>query len=159
MDEISRRINEKPSLGRHDINHEAPSYKQGISSLHESDFCDLNLSDENSPDISNQRTLRFSDIMIAYERMQKARISRKSLPSDNTRLTYSASIEALKNHDKHEDGHKCPFRGFDAIKDDLSKSTYYVRRSALIDHAMSILQEHTKSILKQNKPFLFGRKR
>ena len=134
-------------MGKAPIKQDAPLSQDGLSSLHEDDFRELIINDQNSPDISVKRSLSFSDILIAYDRMQKARISRKSLPSDNTRLTYASSLEALRNHDRSDDGRKSPFRGFDAIKDELAKSSYYVRRSALIDHALSILQAHTKSVL------------
>lgn len=147
MEDLNRKISKNPGMGKAPIKQDAPLSQHGFSSLHEDDFRDLIINDENSPDISVKRTLRFSDILIAYDRMQKARISRKSLPSDNTRLTYASSLEALRNHDRSDDGRKSPFRGFDAIKDELAKSSYYVRRSALIDHALSILQAHTKSVL------------
>ena len=147
MEDLNRKISKNPGMGKAPIKQDAPLSQDGLSSLHEDDFRELIINDQNSPDISVKRSLSFSDILIAYDRMQKARISRKSLPSDNTRLTYASSLEALRNHDRSDDGRKSPFRGFDAIKDELAKSSYYVRRSALIDHALSILQAHTKSVL------------
>ena len=147
MEDLNRKISKNPGMGKAPIKQDAPLSQHGLSSLHEDDFSELIINDQNSPDISVKRSLSFSDILIAYDRMQKARISRKSLPSDNTRLTYASSLEALRNHDRSDDGRKSPFRGFDAIKDELAKSSYYVRRSALIDHALSILQAHTKSVL------------
>lgn len=147
MEDLNRKISKNPGMGKAPIKQDAPLSQHGLSSLHEDDFRELIINDQNSPDISVKRSLSFPDIMIAYERMQKARISRKSLPSDNTRLTYASSIEALRNHDCAGDGRKSPFRGFDAIKDALAKSSFYVRRSALIDHALSILQTHTRSVL------------
>ena len=147
MEDLNRKISKNPGMGKAPIKQDAPLSQDGLSSLHEDDFSELIINDQNSPDISVKRSLSFSDILIAYDRMQKARISRKSLPSDNTRLTYASSLEALRNHDRSDDGRKSPFRGFDAIKDELAKSSYYVRRSALIDHALSILQAHTKSVL------------
>ena len=147
MEDLNRKISKNPGMGKEPIKQDAPLSQDGLSSLHEDDFRELIINDKNSPDISVKRSLSFSDILIAYDRMQKARISRKSLPSDNTRLTYASSLEALRNHDRSDDGRKSPFRGFDAIKDELAKSSYYVRRSALIDHALSILQAHTKSVL------------
>ena len=114
MEDLNRKISKNPGMGKAPIKQDAPLSQDGLSSLHEDDFRELIINDQNSPDISVKRSLSFSDILIAYDRMQKARISRKSLPSDNTRLTYASSLEALRNHDRSDDGRKSPFRGFDA---------------------------------------------
>lgn len=134
----------------------------GLDRLSSDDFSDLIITIDDGSDLPERSVLTFEDIKQSYEIMKMTQVSRKTLPSANTVATYEASLKALRNHDSltadavtgslgsASSGSSLPpspFRGFEMAKDGFSKSTFYVRRSALIQHALDIIHRHTQTLL------------